>query len=367
LTGYTIRLLDGPQAGRLTLHEWMVAEIDFTGPRSAVTALESTDIVLLPMLVERLADLSAARRQRIRDGLLAAFSAGYTYLNQAGVLQTVGALDLSDVLTSGTLTGGDMLARLSTYLAHREATGKEGVVEAPHNTEFLDDFATDPFTGGRFSNVTANLWTYDGTNFEIDCPGTGGAFIARRDSDVGSLDMETQGTILLPSDAGAGYPGPSARNRPSADTHYALEVETSGTGTVYYIRRVAGANTDLGGSDALTFTDSVWCSVRLATQTNGAQVDLSVWRLNHTGTKPADPGWIGVDGTPDATLAGGDTNAARILDSDAQRGGVVQTNAAATSTDWFKVRAVSDRGGAGAFLARAPYVVLHAVRRAANF
>jgi len=323
-----------PVRGRAMAHEWCLVQIAYDGLEVDVLALESADIFVLGSRGGRLSDMSVAKRLALRN-LLDSFGASYNYQNQADTIITVPELQTGDLAL---LTMSALEARLLDYFQQSKATGLEGRLIAPdHNTEFTDDFSTNPFTA-NWTETIGTAWTWDDPNDEMDCAGGGTNNVMRRDADVGSNEMEAQGTFLL-----AGYGGTCARHRDGADDTMYQTQHGNGDSTLYWFRVVAGVFTQIG-TDAETFVDAQWYTVRLACQTNGAQVDLSAWVLGHGASKPADPGWIGVDGSPTDTFA--DTNAARIVDADAQRGGLFYNDfGGAGSADWFKVRAVSDRGG----------------------
>jgi len=328
--------------GRLVTPSVALMEIDYNGTSSDVLGLDSASVLVFPDPITRVDSLSLAQRTRIKKILDTQFGADYDYQNQAGSIIAVAKCDTSDLLLA-TYTVQTLLDRLVEHLQIRKPTGLEDMLPfSAHNTEYTDDFATDPFVS-RFSEIGGSTdWAYDSANEEIDFTSAAAATIARRDADTGSNEMEAQGTYLLGTNTG--YPGPAARVRPSVTTGYFVEMETVGTGTVFYSKLVDGTYSNFA-TDAITLTDAVWITARLACEVSGSQVNQSFWRTNHTSTKPTDPGWIGADGTPDATAA--DTAANRILDADAQRGGC-QCNTDTTAADWFKTRAISDRTAAGA-------------------
>jgi hypothetical protein len=85
------------------------------------------------------------------------------------------------------------------------------------------------------------------------------------------------------------------------------------------------------------------------TGTAGSNVVVDIWYQNHSTSKPSDPGWIGVDGSPDETYT--DTAADRLDDSTHLYNGIVWQGQGVdydTRHSYYKQRAISDRGGAPA-------------------
>jgi len=326
-----------PTRGRMSVHEWCLVQVTYNGPESDILTLESSDLFVLGLRGGLVADMSVAKRLALRN-LLDSFGASYNYQDQADTLITVPALPTGDLAL---LTMTELEVRLLDYFQNGKPTRLEGQVSlVDHNTEFTDDFSTDPFTA-NWTETMGTAWTWDDPNDEMDCAGGGTNNVMRRDADVGSNEMEAQGTFLL-----AGYGGTCCRHRDGTDDTTYMTQHGNGDNNIYWYRVVAGVFTDMGGTDPETFVDNQWYSVRLACQTQGANVVLSAWVLGHGASKPADPGWVGVDGSPTDTFSDG--NAARILDADAQRGGLFYNDfGGAGSADWFKQREISDRAGAG--------------------
>lgn len=205
---------------------------------------------------------------------------------------------------------------------------------------FTDAFATDPL-GTRMTVVLGTGITYDAGNQELDV--VGGHSAARYESDTGSRDMECQVTMLLP--LAGGRPGPCVRFRPGADTCYFVVLSDVTSGTAEFFREVAGSATALGSPiTGLGLTGGNYYSWLLTATGTGATVTLDLRFRDEGASKPAsETAWVDTAPAPAATV--NDTDAARILDTDAQRGGIRKLDASPSNADWFKERAISDRAG----------------------
>lgn len=323
---------------------WVLVKVDSRVPYADIFALDSNDIIVLPEPSVTVDTLSASVRNKIVNFLQFNFGTGYSYTNQGGVLVNVDPIVYQDIAT-GTFPVTDIAQRLWTYFQQGVDVGISPQAES-HNTEYTELFSTNPLTGSRMSTIDIDPgddWTYDGTNFEMDINGsaTSGNALLKYLSSTGSINNESQGTFKASIYAGDTNPSACPRVRESVTTCYFCGVNDSSQ--INFVRCIAGAMTTVGDDTGFTFSSANWYSIRGSANTNGSQVDLAIWAQSHGTSKPADPGWIGVDNSPTATIA--DTNAARIVDSDAQYAGVraFVGNTTTVQCDHFHVRALSDR------------------------
>jgi hypothetical protein len=119
----------------------------------------------------------------------------------------------------------------------------------------------------------------------------------------GSIEHEAQCTFI--QGTGGVFPSGAAAacriDNTGADDWYYIEIDLDDD--VILCRLNGASRTAL-----TTFTGgfvnaaSDWLTVRIAAAgAIGANTVISLWWQNHGGSKPADPGWIGVDGSPDQT------------------------------------------------------------------
>jgi hypothetical protein len=189
---------------------------------------------------------------------------------------------------------------------------------------------------------------WDSTDEELDVAHVGAVTCVEYVANTpGSIEHEAQVTAL------------SSASEPQVIT---AAVRIDGAGVDWYSvtirqvtnlirihRYVAGASTEIY-SAALTITAGNFVTVRLAAAgAVGDNVVLSVWVTEHSTTKPADPGWIGVDGSPDFTYT--DTAGTRLDASTHDACGIGGSSAISADYDtrlcFWKSRAISDRSGGG--------------------
>lgn len=244
----------------------------------------------------------------------------------------------------------DIVREVFAHLGHSQSRNKPQVFES-HNTEYTDDFSTDPYSAPRWTNERgASAW--DSTNLELDMAQSTARIGSRYSvNDPGSIEQEAQATFLhdcaFCSTAGEENGGPSVRNDSGGvDSWYWNAMDTVAD-NISLKTLFEGGETELA-TVAVTVADLDFWTIRLAAAgAAGANVELALWYTNHGASKPSDPGWIGVDGSPDLTYT--DTGANRHDAADDIQGGIaVKATGVAIDTrhDFFKVRAITDRGGA---------------------
>jgi hypothetical protein len=310
-----------------------------------VTAPADGNTVLFPRDLEDIADvelgeLTVNQRNALRN-TLETWLTGYTFVDYDGSTRIVPAFTAENYTAATTLK---RVARdVFRHLGHSIKRPRRTLIEI-HNTEYLDNFGTDPFSAPRWT-TEASTTAWDSGNSELD--GNLGSDWAARYSinSPGSIEHETQITAVTSSTFR--MPGPATRfANEGTNDYYGAYYESASTLTL--ARWNAAARTALTNLSLGTFTAGDWYTFRGAAQgANGANVVLSYWILDHNASKPSDPGWIGVDGSPDGTFT--DTAAGRLDDDTIH----LQCGSATRSTtdydprlSFFKQRAITDRGGA---------------------
>jgi hypothetical protein len=305
---------------------------------SSVLVTTDPQTILLPDLrpTETLRALSSTQRNALKDALESRLI-GYSFTDD-GLLRSIAAFS-AEGYTLDT-TWADALRLVFAHLAHSESRPRTALRE-PHNTEYLDDFSTDPASRWTFESGSA---THDSGNSEYDF-NTSALTLARYSANApGSIEQESQvtaieGTVRCP------YAG-VRHNTAGADDAYSIH--SNADGNFILARWVAAGRTDLAVW-TLSRSSGDWITWRLAAAgTAGSNVVLSAWRTNHGSTKPSDPGWYGTDASPDQTYT--DTSTDRHDDTDDAQCGIGGRNGAGdydTRHSFWKSRAISDRGGGG--------------------
>lgn len=213
---------------------------------------------------------------------------------------------------------------------------------------FTDNFDTDPFAS-RWA-LLRNCTSWNSTDLDIDCTPDNGSINLIYNTTLDSIDHEAQVTLRGPGSGSSLGPGPFVRSDDSLLQGYTAEyVNYGGSGTsAIRIRRVS----DDGPNDFLdevsvsgTFVNDQWVTIRMAAEgAVGGDVVLSFWvQLHGSGTKPSDPGWIGSNGSPDATYTdtggAGRRNAATFTFAGIGGGGTHPDS----SNDYWKARDISAR------------------------
>ncbi|HYE22753.1 MAG TPA: putative Ig domain-containing protein, partial [Verrucomicrobiae bacterium] len=211
--------------------------------------------------------------------------------------------------------------------------------------EFSDNFDTDPYGSGRWVNEMDNA-VWDSANGELDTANDNAVAIRYVANSPGSIEHEAQITAMLQTSR---LVGPGVRfDNTGADSMYGMVLETTGQITIY--RWNAGVQTTIAnGSSGVTGTNGNFYSMRLAASgTVGGNVVLNAWVVSHGSTKPSDPGWVGSDGSPNLTFTDTAASGTRLDGNQYSQAGIAGragVNVDDERHDYFKVRAISDRGG----------------------
>lgn len=209
----------------------------------------------------------------------------------------------------------------------------------------LDDFTTDP--AARWSAIGASAYTWDSANGEFDVNTVSAdPYLFANAAAPGGMDQEAQLSFIMGADNfEARAPVPMVRHRSGQVEGYFLRFNHV-EDFYQLLRFTAGAEGEVGGGAALTINPSEWYTVRIAAEGGvGANVTISVWVQSHGASKPADPGWIGANGSPDNIWT--DTNGSRLDEADSVLCGIAgkDTSDYDTRCDFYKHRLIADRAG----------------------
>ena len=312
-----------------------------------ITGVPDEDTYLFPTLDTRLEQMSSKERKDFISKL-SSMLVDYKYTNYKDEEVSM-SLSIKD---KDKLDVRNVIIDIFEYLGHSKARAGLVVFET-HNTEYLDNFDTDPFTS-RWS-IEVGTAVYDGTEFEMDVENNAEHFIRYQANSPGSIEHEAQATSMLnPAVSNrVGLISCRMRNSTSPDDAYTFWFD--GGNTINLTRYNAGVRTGLAAHSGGTQTVGDFYTGRIATSgAVGEQVVIAYWWQDHDTPKPSDPGWIGVDESPNASYT----------DTSASGGGAGQRLDTATHTqcgvagrgrntdanvdthhDFFKIRAISDRGG----------------------
>lgn len=308
----------------------------------------NADTELLPRnaVNVRLGDLTATQRNRLRNVLETVFTA-YDFTDFDGSSQSVQPFTTFTANYTVDTTLRDVAKDIFRFLRHSVKRNKIVLAES-HNTEYTDDFATNPFTAPRWTNVK-NTQVWDGVNFELDFQtNTSNRPSAKYSiNNTGSIEHEAQGTFFQAGSFTQGGGGATRFNSTGALDWYFTGVDASDDIILF---RVTGdaLSTLTTFTGALVNANNDWITTRLSSQgTAGSNVVVNLWYTNHGTSKPSDPGWIGVDGSPNQTFT--DSSANRLDDATSIQCGMGMVGSGIevdTRNDFFKQRAITDRAGA---------------------
>lgn len=312
----------------------------------ALVTSPDANTILLPRNLDladlTLGDLTAPQRLNLRNFLETWVA--YQFTDWDGTLQSMpGIQTLVQAYTAATPIR-QVLRDLYRYLGHSADRPRPQAFES-HNTEYTDDFSSDPFSAPRWTNDRGTA-VWDSTNNELDMSFAVGNPQCRYSvNDAGSIEHESQITSvwdgLFEQAAGAAVRMDSAGGQ---DCYFCTWNRTN----VLLYRSNAGSPTLLT-SAAFSATAFDFVTNRIAASgAAGANVALSIWRTTHGASKPSDPGWYGTDGSPDQTYT--DTAVDRLDASghlDCGSSGIGTGADYDSRSDFFKLRAISDRGGGG--------------------
>jgi hypothetical protein len=214
-----------------------------------------------------------------------------------------------------------------------------------------DDFTTDP--AARWSARQGAEPTWDSGNSEFDVTASA-RWLSIYDTTTGSIEHECQATWLMSGGASIGMPAVRGRSDATIEAYVIGTMNpTSDTLQVSRINTGGGSMTQIGVDQTVTIANSDWITVRIAAEGSaGSAVTLSVWWQVHAaaGGKPSDPGWIGVDGSPNYSVTDSAATGTRLDNSAATYAGLGSHWTGSdydTRTIWWKARAISDRAGGG--------------------
>lgn len=286
-----------------------------------------------------LGDLTTAQRNALRD-FLENNLASYSFTDWDGSLQSLN--QFSGATFSASTPLADVVRLLFKYMGHSAYRPRPAVFES-HNTEYTDNFSTDPTSRWTLESGSR---AWDSGNSEYDLNSTVDLAIRYSANDPGSIEQEAQITNIVNTT----YRCPGAATRfdnTGVNDWYTLYTDAGGT-TLQLARWNASVRTFLATmTSGGTWATSDWQTTRLAAEGgNGSNVVLSAWWVDHGSTKPSDPGWYGTDGSPQGTYT--DTAASRLDDATIHLQCGVGTRTTPnydTRTSFFKERAISDRGG----------------------
>jgi hypothetical protein len=303
----------------------------------------TADTRLIPqrLLSATLGDLTAQQRNTLRNQLNE-WLTGYSFTDWDGTPVTKATFNASGYNNATPIR--QILLDIFAHLGHSEARPKVGLTET-HNTEYLEDFSTNP--SGRWT-VVGTAPTWDSVNSEWDFLSTAQPRARYSANDPGSIEHECQSTAVVSSNRSN---GPAVRYD-SADANTMYSLSFGGTNSTAPQKYVAGVRTGLGAF-ATTAAAGDFTTTRIAASgAVGANVELSFWGVGHGATKPSDPGWYGVDGSPTGTYT--DTSVDRLDDATNSHcgiGGRGTTGEIDSRNCYWKSRAIADRGGGSNALA----------------
>lgn len=299
------------------------------------------DTILFPQnrTSTRLGDISANQRTLINAKLEELLPA-YMYKDSDRASIQVQAFSTSGYDMNTTFH--DIIRDIFSYLAN-SSSRKKRTIFASHNTEYTDGFSTDPS-----SRWTAEVGSFgwDSGNEEMDVEVGTDSLFRYSANEPGDIEQEAQSTGSTTSNRLAGA---------------AVRIANDGTNDGYIMwtaastfieRVVAGVRTTIKTGAVVTLTSGDWYTQRLSAEgTSGSNVVINAWVVDHNASKPSDPGWVGIVGSPDITFT--DTNAARMDDGSINLQGGIGSRASAasgfaTGEDFFKVRTIADRSGGAA-------------------
>jgi hypothetical protein len=309
--------------------------------------------VLFPRDMADLADvemseLTAQQRQNWRT-ILETWLTGYTFTDYDGTERVITPFTEVTATYTGATTLKQIARDVFKHFCHTVSRTR-APLQSDHNTESLDNFSTDPFSAPRWTNERGTA-VWDSTNSEMDMDQLVGRNAVRYSvTGPGSEEHEAQATFIAGASTQVPGGGGCRFDNAGVDDWYEAQIN-SGTDDVIVRRVVAGSATNL-----VTFTDGLihasgeWITIRMAAiGAVGANVVINLWFQNHGSTKPSDPGWIGVDDTPNQTTT--DTAVARLDNSSHVHCGMACGGSGVdydTRHSFYKQRAISDRSG-GAF------------------
>ncbi len=211
-------------------------------------------------------------------------------------------------------------------------------------SEFSDNFDTNPYSGSWTNEMSSAVW--DSTNGELDLNNDNDTAVRYSQSSPGSIEHEAQVTALMVT--GERLVGPGVRfNNTGENSMYGMVLEG---GVVNIYRWNSGARSHIASiSSGVSSAPGNYYTMRMSASGGvGSSVVLNVWLSDHGSSKPSDPGWIGQDGSPNVTFTDSSASGTRLdgsLNSQTGIAGRASVTVNDNRHDYFKTRAISDRGG----------------------
>lgn len=315
-----------------------------TPPSDSSTILFPRDIA--DLADNTLGDLTAGQRNAWRTAI-ESWLPGFTFLDYQGATVIVAPFQAVTSLYTVATSLRQVARDIFSHFQHSTDRPRATLAEL-HNTEYLDAFATDPFSLPRWTNDLGGPATWDSGNNEIACDVAANWITRYSANGPGSLDHESQ--VTFKTNSGRNQAGGGAgrfNNAGTGDCYTWAGLDWSNQDQITLEKFVGGTRNTLTAI-SLTQADNDFLTLRGAYQgVVGANVLCSVWANNHGSTKPSDPGWYGADGSPLSTYT--DTASDRLDDAAHDQCGVSgRTGGLSYNNNYcfFKERAVSDRGGA---------------------
>lgn len=300
-----------------------------------------------------LGELTGVQRTNLRNQLEEWLTA-YQFVDWDSQTVVKAAFDGSGYTLTTTLA--TVMRDVFRHMGHSTFRAKPAAVE-DHNTEYTDDFSTDP--SSRWTAHRSASPTWDSGNGEYDMnTASGDSWIRYSANNPGSIEHESQHTFFLNGRVSQDRHGVAIRLASAADDAYHL-VAGNQADSLYLNRYNAGTRSTIATFTGYTMANDEFHTCRLAASgTAGNNVVLDAWDTNHGASKPgADPGWLGTDGTPDDTYT--DTSVDRLDDSTHIYCGIGWQGQGGdwdTQCDWFKERALTDRSGASSLAGARGYL-----------
>lgn len=307
------------------------------------------DTTLLPMIAlgDRIGSLALAERNALAAALDSSLLP-FEFRDYDGVRRTKPAFRSSRFNADATMH--EVLLAVLDHFHHSEARPRAARFD-PHNTEYLDDFSTDP--AARWT-VESQNYAWDSTNGEMDVTYSGGWTLIRYSANSPGYEHECQ--VMSIGDNNRGV-GPAVRVFNDGTNHcYHLDTtaaDGAGDATISLVRSGALVLASEVASGISPVAAQFWKTRLAAAGAVGANVTLDCWYGTPTfvgSGKPPDTGWVGADGTPDFSYT--DTSVDRHDDAACDQCGISGRTPGAeydTRTDYWKTRAISDRTGINLF------------------
>ena len=311
----------------------------------------TSDTIILPAAPSRIRDLSQAERSNLYNFITSNYG-DYSFTDRVGEGRIKTAFSVSRYNLDTTIQ--QILEDLFDHMEHGRVYDL-GALEV-HNTEYTDDFGTDPASRWNNPDTGNDYFSWDNTNDELDFSLAGNdIFAVYSANNSGSMDHESQVTTLCHNGTERRVIGCGVRMYDNAtEEGYAIWGDANASNILIGEKQSGGSFAVLATQGTTTFTDGNFYTFTLAAEGVGATVTLSGWLVDETGTKPAsDPGWTTSASPPATTVNHPDSSPDRLINaSNHVDCGIASATAIAgdydTRHDYFKLRAISDRAGGAA-------------------